>query len=130
MSSKVLLYNAGIFTMDAERHQYNSGSILIENDRIIKVGKSAELLEESGEDVDRIDLRGRWILPGLINTHVHTSQQLGRGLGDDVPLLTWLHERIWPYKSNLTEEDSYISSLLCGIEQIRSGVTCFAEPGG
>jgi 5-methylthioadenosine/S-adenosylhomocysteine deaminase len=130
MSGKILLYNAGILTMDLARHQYNAGAILIENDRIIKVGKSAELLEESDESTDRIDLRGRWVLPGLINTHVHTSQQLGRGLADDVPLLTWLHERIWPYESSLSEEDSYISSLLCGIEQLRSGVTCFAEPGG
>jgi 5-methylthioadenosine/S-adenosylhomocysteine deaminase len=130
MGNKVLLHNAGIITMDPGRRQYNSGSIMIENDRIVRVGKSADLLEECRDDVERIDLRGRWILPGLINTHVHTSQQLGRGLGDDVPLLTWLHDRIWPYESSLTEEDSYISALLCGIEQIRSGVTCFAEPGG
>jgi 5-methylthioadenosine/S-adenosylhomocysteine deaminase len=130
MSGKVLLYNAGILTMNPDLHQYNSGAVLIEKDRIIRVGKSAELLKECGDDVERIDLRGRWLLPGLINTHVHTSQQLGRGLADDVPLLTWLHERVWPYESSLTEEDSYISSLLCGIEQIRSGVTCFAEAGG
>jgi 5-methylthioadenosine/S-adenosylhomocysteine deaminase len=130
MSGKVMLFNAGIITMDPARHQYNYGAVLIEGDRISRVGKSAELLEESDESIERIDLRGRWILPGLINTHVHTSQQLGRGLGDDVNLLTWLHDRIWPYESSMLEEDSYISSLLCGIEQIRSGVTCFAEAGG
>lgn len=130
MSGKVMLFNAGIITMDPARHQYNSGAVLIEGDRISRVGKSAELLEESDDSIERIDLRGRWILPGLINTHVHTSQQLGRGLGDDVDLLTWLHDRIWPYESSMTEEDSYVSSLLCGIEQIRSGVTCFAEAGG
>jgi 5-methylthioadenosine/S-adenosylhomocysteine deaminase len=130
VNNKALLMNAGIITMDQERRQYNYGAILIDGDRISQVGKSPELITDSGDDIERIDLRGRWILPGLINTHVHTSQQLGRGLGDDVNLLTWLHERIWPYESSLTEEDSYISSLLCGIEQIRSGVTCFAEPGG
>jgi 5-methylthioadenosine/S-adenosylhomocysteine deaminase len=130
MNRKTLLYNAGILTMDQDRRQYNSGAVLIENDRIVRVGRSIDLLEQCAEDVERIDLGGKWILPGLINTHVHTSQQLGRGLADDVPLLTWLHERIWPYESSLTEEDSYISALLCGIEQIRSGTTCFAEPGG
>jgi 5-methylthioadenosine/S-adenosylhomocysteine deaminase len=130
VSDQVLLYNAGIVTMDQERRQYNQGAILLENDRILRIGSSSELTRQSSEDIERIDLRGRWILPGLINTHVHTSQQLGRGLGDDVDLLTWLHERIWPYESSMNEEDSYISSLLCGIEQIRSGVTCFAEPGG
>lgn len=130
MSDQVLLYNAGIVTMDPERRQYNHGAILLENDRILRIGSSSDLTRQSSPDIERIDLRGRWILPGLINTHVHTSQQLGRGLGDDVDLLTWLHDRIWPYESSMNEEDSYISSLLCGIEQIRSGVTCFAEPGG
>lgn len=62
-------------------------------------------------------------LIGLINTHVHTSQQLARGIADDVDLLTWLHGRIWPYESSMTEEDSYISTLLCGIELIHSGVS-------
>ncbi|MCJ7626329.1 MAG: amidohydrolase [Anaerolineaceae bacterium] len=127
---KTLLYNAGIVTMDLARRQFNKGAILIHDDRIIQVGRGAELLAGIEPDVEHLDLNGRWILPGLINTHVHTSQQLGRGLGDDVDLLTWLHKRIWPYESNLTEADSYISTLLCGIEQIRSGVTCIAEAGG
>lgn len=63
------------------------------------------------------------LLIGLVNTHVHTSQQLARGVADDVDLMTWLHGRIWPYESNMTEEDSYISTLLCGIELIHSGVS-------
>ncbi len=130
MNKQLLLFNASLITMDKDRHQFNCGAILIQDDRIAKIGISDDLLALTGHEVERIDLQGRWILPGLINTHVHTSQQLGRGLGDDVNLLTWLHERIWPYESNLTEEDNYISTLLCGIEQIRSGVTCFAEAGG
>ena len=130
MGNRILLTNATVVTMDRERRQYNRGAVLIEDDRILAIGPSADMVAAHGESSGRIDLRGRLVLPGLINTHVHTSQQLGRGLGDDVSLLTWLHERIWPYESNMSEEDSYVSSLLCGIEQIRSGVTCFAEPGG
>jgi 5-methylthioadenosine/S-adenosylhomocysteine deaminase len=127
---KTLLFNAGILTMDSSRRQFQNGALLIENDRILSVGRSAGLLAKVEPDTQQIDLSGRWVLPGLINTHVHTSQQLGRGLADDVDLLTWLRERIWPYESSLSEEDSYISALLCGLEQIRSGVTCFAEAGG
>jgi len=131
---RTLLYNAGVVTMDAQRRQFNNGAVLVEGDRIAAVGRSSDLLahvaSQPATETAIVDLRGRWILPGLINTHVHTSQQLGRGLGDDVSLLTWLFERIWPYESNMTEEDSYVSTLLCGLEQIRSGVTCFAEPGG
>lgn len=128
--SKTLLFNAGILTMDVQRRQFNSGALLIDSDRIIDLGSSADLLARAERDVEMIDLRGRWVLPGLINIHVHTSQQMGRGLGDDVDLLVWLRERIWPYESALTEEDSYLSTLLFGLEQIRSGVTCFSEAGG
>ncbi len=132
--TRTLLYNASIVTMDIDRRQLNDGAVLIEDDRIVSIGQSEDIVTSVAMEptigTTCIDLRGRWILPGLINTHVHTSQQLGRGLGDDVNLLTWLTERIWPYESAMTEEDSYVSSLLCGLEQIRSGVTCFAEPGG
>ena len=79
--------------------------------------------------MQRIELRGRIVMAGLIKAHVHTSQQLGRGLADGVDLLAWLRDRIGPYESSLDGEDSYICSLLWGIEQIRSGVTGFAEAG-
>jgi 5-methylthioadenosine/S-adenosylhomocysteine deaminase len=127
---RTLLHNAGVLTMDANGHLFENGAILIDGRTIAQVGRTADLLPLVGPEVETIDLHGRWILPGLINTHVHTSQQLGRGLGDDVDLLTWLHERIWPYESVLTEEDSFVSSLLTGIELIRSGVTTFCEAGG
>jgi 5-methylthioadenosine/S-adenosylhomocysteine deaminase len=128
--SQLLLFNAVVVTMDADRRLFRDGGVLIDGERIARIGRSADLLAAAGADVERVDLGGRYLLPGLINTHVHTSQQLGRGLADDVSLLTWLRERIWPYESQLTEEDSYVSALLCGLEQIRSGVTCFAEAGG
>lgn len=114
--------------MNENGQVYQNGSILIEDDKILAVGTVPSNLIAC--DCDEVNLNGNLVLPGFINSHVHTSQQLGRGLGDDVSLLTWLHERIWPYESNMTEEDSYISTLLCCLEQIRAGVTCFAEPGG
>src|SRR5205823_13569621 len=57
-------------------------------------------------------------------------QQLARGLADDVDLLTWLHERIWPYEAALTEADVEASAFACALEQIRNGVTTLADPGG
>ncbi|CAM8956584.1 unnamed protein product [Rhodiola kirilowii] len=126
-----VLHNAVIVTMDSESRVFRNGGIVIVKDRIQAIGQSAKILEEFGAVTDQIiDLHGQIILPGFINTHVHTSQQLGRGIADDVDLMTWLHDRIWPYESNMTEEDSYVSTLLCGIELIHSGVTCFAEAGG
>ncbi|XP_030527688.1 5-methylthioadenosine/S-adenosylhomocysteine deaminase-like isoform X2 [Rhodamnia argentea] len=130
-SSLVVLHNAMIVTMDSESRVYGNGAIVIERDRIKAIGHSVDLLRQFGDVAGEvIDLRGQILLPGFVNTHVHTSQQLGRGIADDVDLVTWLHDRIWPYEASMTEEDSYISTLLCGIELIHSGVTCFAEAGG
>ena len=125
-----LIKNANIVSMDPNRSVYVDGSILVANDKIIEIGRYEDFKSLINSDANVEDAKGNWILPGLINTHVHTSQQLARGIADDVDLLVWLRDRIWPYESNLSEEDSYVSSLLCGVEQIRSGVTCFVEAGG
>ena len=122
-----LLKNAMVVTMNEKNEVYTEGNVLIEDDRIAQVGHFAA---EEADCQEVEDLKGKLILPGFVNTHVHTSQQLARGLADDVDLLTWLHDRIWPYESSMTEEDSYISTLLCSLEQIRCGVTTIAEPGG
>ncbi|KAG6508893.1 hypothetical protein ZIOFF_034275 [Zingiber officinale] len=129
----LILHNGVIVTMDQSSRVFRDGAVVVAGDRIEAVGPSAQILRDFSHlaTVDSVvDLRGRILLPGFVNTHVHTSQQLGRGIADDVDLMTWLHKRIWPYESHMTEEDSYLSTLLCGIELIRSGVTCFAEAGG
>ncbi|KAL6011708.1 hypothetical protein ACLOJK_002172 [Asimina triloba] len=129
--SVTLLHNATIVTVDSGSKVFRNGGLVIEGDKITAIGQSSEILHHFSAAADEtVDLEGRILLPGFINTHVHTSQQLARGIADDVDLMTWLHGRIWPYESNMTEEDSYISTLLCGIELIHSGVTCFAEAGG
>lgn len=105
---KLLIKNGYIVSMNEKREVFNGGSILIEDDRIKAIGKIDEKLLNS--DVEIYDAQGKIILPGFVNTHVHLSQQLGRGIADDVVLLTWLRERIWPYESSFDYEDSLISS--------------------
>lgn len=127
--AQTLLRNGYIVTMaPGAETVYDGGSVLVEDDRILAVGEvPGELVVP---DAEVVELAGRYVLPGFVNTHVHTSQQISRGVGDDVDLITWLHERMWPFESNMTEEDSYVSTLMCCLEQIRAGVTSFAEPGG
>lgn len=127
-TTQIYLKNGYILTMNDKNEVYESGSLLVENDCIRAVGHVDEALVRP--DAEIIDLQGKYIMPGFVNTHVHTSQQISRGVGDDVDFITWLHERMWPFESNMTEEDSYISTLMCCLELIRSGVTSFAEPGG
>ncbi|WP_297434058.1 amidohydrolase [uncultured Cetobacterium sp.] len=125
---QILIKNAYVVSMNEKREIYNNGSILIENDLIKAIGKVDEKLLL--DTVEIIDAKGKIVLPGLINTHVHLSQQLGRGIADDVDLLTWLRERVWPYESNFDYESSLISSTACCVEMIKSGVTTFLEAGG
>nr|CAB3465863.1 unnamed protein product [Digitaria exilis] len=118
-----ILRNALVVTVDGELRVLRDGAIAVAGDRIAAVGPSADVVAAFPRAAQTLDLGGRIVLPGLVNTHVHTSQQLARGIADDVDLMTWLHGRIWPYESHMTEEDSYASTLLCGIELIRSGVS-------
>lgn len=120
--------NGYLVSMNSNEDVFDGGSLLVEDDHIVAIGKVDE--RQVKPDAEVINLGGKYILPGFVNTHVHTSQQISRGVGDDVDFQTWLHKRMWPFESNMTEEDSYISTLLCCLELIRSGVTSFAEPGG
>ena len=127
-SRQIYFKNGYILTMNASNQVYAHGSLLVEGDQICAVGTVDE--QQVRGDAEIIDLCGKYLLPGFVNTHVHTSQQISRGVGDDVDFMTWLHKRMWPFESNMTEEDSYVSTLMCCLEQIRAGVTSFAEPGG
>lgn len=126
---QIFLKNGYIVTMaEGSETVYDGGSVLVEDDKIKAVGAVDPRLVKP--DAEIVDLNGRYVLPGFVNTHVHTSQQISRGVGDDVDFVTWLHDRMWPFESNMTEEDSYISTLATCLELIKSGVTSFAEPGG
>jgi 5-methylthioadenosine/S-adenosylhomocysteine deaminase len=61
---------------------------------------------------------------------MHLVQTLSRGVADDVDLYGWLYDRVFPFESSLSEEDAYLSALLGCIEMVRTGTTCFADPGG
>lgn len=107
-------------------HVIERGVVEVLDDRITYVGTEATM-DRADEE---LNLPGMVLVPAFVNTHAHTSQQLGRGLADDVDLLTWLRDRIWPYEAALTPADAEISALACAAEQIRNGVTLLADPGG
>lgn len=68
------------------------------------------------------------VMPGLINTHVHTPMNLLRGLADDLQLMDWLQHHIWPAEGKLLSPESvYDGSLLAIAEMLRGGTTCFND---
>ena len=68
------------------------------------------------------------VMPGLINTHTHAAMTLFRGMADDMPLMTWLQEHIFPAEAKyVNKEFVYIGSLLAAWEMTRSGTTSFCD---
>ena len=63
--------------------------------------------------------------PALVNGHTHAAMTLFRGFGDDLPLMEWLEQRIWPAEARLTADDVYWGTRLACLEMIRSGTVRF-----
>lgn len=77
---------------------------------------------------ERLKLPGHALLPGLINSHVHNPMTLLRGLADDTPLMTWLHEHIWPTEARFVGPEFVRDGVELAIaEMLRGGTTCCNE---
>jgi 5-methylthioadenosine/S-adenosylhomocysteine deaminase len=116
-----------VVTMDAQRHIYDDGAIVVTGDTIVAVGPRSEL-EAKYEGHQIIDAKDKLVLPGFINGHTHVPMTLFRGLHDDVTLNDWLYKYIFPAeKKNVDEQFVRWGTRLAAAEQIRSGVTTFAD---
>jgi 5-methylthioadenosine/S-adenosylhomocysteine deaminase len=77
---------------------------------------------------DVVQLPTHAVIPGLVNAHTHAAMALLRGVGDDLPLMRWLTERIWPLeKALVSSEFVYDGSRLAALEMLRSGTTCASD---
>lgn len=74
-----------------------------------------------------IDGKDKLAIPGLVNTHTHAAMNLFRSYADDMLLMDWLNNKIWPAEANLTPEDVYWGTMLAIVEMIQSGTTTFAD---
>jgi 5-methylthioadenosine/S-adenosylhomocysteine deaminase len=117
-----------IVTVDAQRRMITDGAIAISGDRIEAVEKSG-VLEASFRPDEVIDGRGLIAIPGLIDTHVSTLQQLGRGGADACDFPKFMLERVLPYETAMKVDDAELAARMCQLEMIRSGTTCFADSG-
>jgi 5-methylthioadenosine/S-adenosylhomocysteine deaminase len=88
---------------------------------IAKIG--SRIRPRDGDEV--IDAEGMAIVPGLVNGHTHAAMTLFRGHGDDLPLMRWLQEVIWPVEARLDDEDVYWGTRLACAEMIRTGTVRF-----
>ncbi|MCP4187778.1 MAG: TRZ/ATZ family hydrolase [Gammaproteobacteria bacterium] len=80
------------------------------------------------QQADVFDLPNHVIMPGLVNSHTHASMSLLRGLGDDLPLMEWLNDHIWPAEGRWVNTEFVRNGFeLAAAEMMRSGTTCFND---
>lgn len=125
----ILVEHGTVITVDAERRILSDGSILIDRGEVVAVGPAADV--RPSRPPDRvIDARNLVVTPGFVDTHVHLSEHLNRGLLlDDIPVDRYLPDWLIPLYSVMTAEDEQHAALLAGIEMIRTGTTTFCEAG-
>jgi len=123
----LLVAGGTVVTMDAQRRVLEDGAVAIRGDTIVAVGPRAEL-EARFLPSQRIEARGKLILPGLINGHTHAPMTLLRGLADDVTLKEWLEKYIFPAEArNVTEDFVTWGTRLAALEMIQGGTTTYAD---
>ncbi len=129
----ILIENGIILPMDRKDGDqlYFQGWIGIENDKITIVSSSNELkdkfIESHKTDCKVINAAGKIVMPGLINTHTHVAMALLRGISDDVPLMEWLQEHIWPIEGKMTYQEVYDGARVGILEMLMGGTTTFVD---
>lgn len=123
---KILIRGATVIPMTGSENIIENGEIAVEAGKIRTVGPLGTI--EQGWSADKvIDANGMVALPGFVNCHTHAAMTLLRSYADDLPLMQWLSERIWPLEDRLTGDDVYWGTMLCVLEMIKSGTTTFAD---
>jgi 5-methylthioadenosine/S-adenosylhomocysteine deaminase len=128
MNCDILIVNGAIFSKAGEDIEFiDKGFLAISDGVIMALGSIADLPDrvEAGRT---IDADGLLAMPGLVNTHTHAPMTLFRGMADDLPLMTWLNEHIFPAEArSVNPEMVYWCSKLAAAEMILSGTTTVAD---
>jgi 5-methylthioadenosine/S-adenosylhomocysteine deaminase len=126
-SVDLLITGGTVVTMNGDRAIYDAGALAIKGDTIVAVGPSADIAARYSA-AQTINANNALVLPGFVNGHTHVPMTLFRGLHDDVTLNDWLYKYIFPAEAkNVNEEFVRWGTRLAAAEQIRSGVTTYAD---
>ena len=122
---ETLIRHGIIVTVDENDTIYEDGAVLIRGDRIVDIGEDRELAEKYPSVEEVIDASNQAVIPGLINTHLHSG--LIRGTAEDLTLFEWLSKHVDPMHKALREEEAYGAARLCYAEGLKSGTTCMMD---
>ena len=123
----IVISGGRIIVMDEKDRKIQQGALAISGDTIVAVGNDNEI-EKEYAGKKRINATDCLVMPGLINGHTHAAMTCFRGLADDMELMTWLNNYIFPAEAqNVDPELAYWGSLLACAEMIKSGTTTFCD---
>lgn len=122
----LLLRDGLVLTLDDGDSRYDPGAVAIRGNAIVAVGPAADLAGRY-RAAHELAVPGCVVMPGLINAHTHAAMTLFRGLADDLPLMQWLQEHIFPAERKLTADWVAHGTRLACAEMIRSGTTTFCD---
>ncbi len=121
-----ILIRAMVLPMTGRDVFYPQGEIAIDNDRIVAVGPVGTVPVDFRPD-EVFEHPDYVVLPGLINTHTHAAMTLLRSYADDLPLMPWLNDKVWPFEDKMKGTDIYWGTALALCEMIRSGTTTMLD---
>jgi 5-methylthioadenosine/S-adenosylhomocysteine deaminase len=123
----VLIVNGTIVSMDSNRTILEPGTVAIKDGKIVAAETSGSS-KSNLKAKETIDATGKLVMPGLINTHTHAAMTIFRGYADDLPLMEWLQNYIWPAEAKyINAETVRLGTQLAAIEMISSGTTTFND---
>ena len=123
----LLLTNGIVITQDPSSRVIDRGAVAIDG-RDIAAVDGADVIASAYSGAETIDVHGAVIMPGLINTHTHAPMVLFRGLADDLGLMEWLQQYIFPAEAKtVSPEFVRAGTRLAALEMIESGTTTYAD---
>ena len=117
-----LLHAGVLLTQDDDRRVLENAALAIDGGRIVALGYSQDVTA-AWQAREILDLSGMLVMPGLVNAHTHAAMTFLRGLADDMPLMDWLQQKIFPVEQGLTPDLVRLGSLLGFAEMLRTGTT-------
>jgi 5-methylthioadenosine/S-adenosylhomocysteine deaminase len=121
--AEVILRGGTIVTVDAGSRVL-AGDVHAVDGRLVQVGGDAV---PRSRDFVVLEASGCVVMPGLVQSHVHTCQTLARGRADDLALLDWLRRVVWPYEAALDEAAAAASARLAAVELLLGGTTAIQD---
>jgi len=122
---KTLFKNGVIITGNQQDDIFSPGYLLVDGKKIVEVGQGNYQAEQEADQV--VDLHGKWVMPGWINTHGHAGMSILRGHADDLPLQEWLENKMWPMEGQFTASTVHAGASLAILEMLKTGTTCFVD---